>query len=162
MIEQETLVSPPSEGMVSIDSDSSASPFLAELKHSIRTHLVVMGGPTPQLAVFLTKIIDFLEDKNVERYCVEMARLSLVIVEAVALHVQQSIDARAAKDPNFPSSIRNKSDNLLVIVGKSRGLEDKMVAKGAILKEVAETLRALSTYTKSKYPSITTADGKLL
>ncbi len=144
----------------------SADRLLEELKHSIRTHLAIMQGPSPQLTVFLIKLVDFLEDKDETRRKTEMAKLAFAIVEAVALFVQGSIDQRAAqaatKGHQFPQSVQVKSDNLMVVVGKARQLPDKIIAKGALLKEIAEALRSLSTYTKARYPDITDVMGNIL
>jgi hypothetical protein len=140
--------------------------LLEELKHSIKIHLIIMNGPSAQLAVFLVKLIDFLEDIDPHRRQAEMGKLAFAVVEAVALHVQQSIDTRAqqaqAKGNEFPNQIQAKSDNLLIIVGKSRNLPDKILAKNAVLKEIAEALRALTTYTKVKYPEIADRAGNIL
>lgn len=140
--------------------------ILEELKHSVRIHLIVNAGATAQLAVFLVKIIDFLEDEDDVRRRAEMAKLSFAIVEAVALFVQQSIDQRAsqaaAKGQVFPVQVQHKGDNLLVVVGKARQLPDKIVAKQGLLKEVAEALRSLTTYTKASYPEILDAKGNIL
>ncbi len=139
---------------------------LEELKHSIRTHLLIMQGPTPQLAVFCIKLVDFLEDQDPDRRRSEMGKLSFAIAEAVAIHVQQSIDVRAqqatAKGHQFPQQVQHKSDHLLVVLGKSRSLPDKSAAKSALLKEIAEAMRSLSTYTKAKYPDITDTAGNIL
>jgi hypothetical protein len=162
----DTLV--PEEERTPIDANlsPSADRLLEELKHSIRTHLVIMQGPSPQLTVFLVKLIDFLEDKDDTRRKSEMAKLAFAIVESVALFVQQSIDQRAtqaaAKGDQFPASIQNKGDNLLVVIGKARQLPDKIAAKSALLKEIAEALRSLSTYTKARYPDMTDVMGNIL
>lgn len=164
---EDTLV-PTEDERTPIDASLSpnADRLLEELKHSIRIHLLIMQAPTPQLAVFLVKLVDFLEDTDPARKRAEMAKLMFSIVEAVALHVQQSIDARAqqagAKGHQFPKQIQDKSDHLLVVLGKSRGLPDKIAAKSALLKEIAEALRGLSTYTKAKYPDITDIAGNIL
>lgn len=158
-------ITPPDE-RTPIDPSPGASPLLEELKHSIRIHLMVMGGATSQLAVFLVKLIDLIEDADPVRKNEETAKLAFALVEATALHVQQSVDARAAqaitRRQPFPTSLQAKSDNLLIIIGKSRGLPDKIVAKNAVLKEVAETLRALSNYTKARYPDMTDVSGNIL
>jgi hypothetical protein len=140
--------------------------LLEELKHSIKTHLVIMNGPSQQLCVFLIKLIDLLEDQEPIRKRKEMEALIFAIVEAVALHVQDSVDVRgrqaAARGQTFPVHIQHQANNLLVIVGKSRGLPEKLVAKIAVLREVADTLRALSSFTKAKYPDITDVAGNIL
>ncbi len=152
--------------LVSEAQASSVDLALVELKHSIRTHLAIMQGPSPQLAVFLVKLIDFIEDKNDVRRVAEMSKLAFAIVEAVALFVQQSIDQRAtqavAKGYQFPQVVQAKGDNLLIVVGKARQLPDKIAAKNALLKEIAEALRSLSTYTKTNYPDITDVMGTIL
>lgn len=164
---EDTLV-PTEDERTPIDAspDPNADRLLEELKHSIRIHLLINQGPTPQLAVFLVKLVDFLEDPDPTRKKTEMGRLVFSLVESVAIHIQQSIDARAqqaaAKGHQFPKHIQDKSDHLLVVLGKSRGLPDKLAAKSALLKEIAEALRSLSTYTKARYPDITDIAGNIL
>lgn len=140
--------------------------LLEELKHSIKMHLLIMQGPTPQLAVFAVKVIDFLEDDNIERKNAEMAKLAFAIIEALVIHVQQSIDIKAqqavSKGSTFPPHIQQRADHLLVVLGKSRSLPDKIVAKSALLREIAEALRSLADYTKAKYPTLTDIVGNPL
>lgn len=125
-----------------------------------------MQGPTPQLAVFGVKLIDLLEDDDKDRRESETAKLSLSIIESLVLHIQQSIDIKAQQAVNkghdFPKNIRDCSDNLLVILGKSRGFDDKGLAKQTLLKSMAEALRSLSSYTKATYPAIVDANGNTL
>lgn len=140
--------------------------MLAELKHSIRIHALVMQGPTPELAVYLIKVIDFLEDTDQTRREAEMAALSYKLIESVALHIQRSIDDRlrklAAEGKPVPLQVQVRGDHLLVVVGQTRNLPDRIVAKNAVLKEVAECLRALAAHTGSKYPDITDSVGRIL
>jgi hypothetical protein len=139
---------------------------LDNLKHSIRTHLAIMQGPTPQLSAYLIKLIDLMEDTDQVRKASELDLLSFVLIEAVALYVHQSVNARAAqtkaKGRDFPASVVTSGDNLLVMVGKCRSLPDKLVAKLALCRAVAETLRSLSTFTNAKYPDITDINGNIL
>ena len=136
---------------------------LKELKHSIRTHLMIMAGPSQQLCAYLTKLLDFFEDADVVRRNKESNALSFAIVEGVALFVQNSIDERGEKakalGQEFPQSIRRASDNIMILVGQSRSLEDKIAAKYAVLRAMAEALRALSNYTKAVYPEIYDSAG---
>lgn len=139
---------------------------LNELKHSIKTHLMVMAGPTPQLAVFLLKTIDWFDDEphrivpvgQPNRF-VEMASLAFTIVEAIGLYVHASVNKRSEQakqnQQTFPPRITQASDNILVVIGKCRGLEDKIAAKNAVLGAVSASLKELALFTKSKYPIIT-------
>lgn len=140
--------------------------MLEELKHSIRIHLLVMQGPSAQLAVYLVKLIDIIEDSDHNRRSAEIGKLAFGIIEAVALQVHQSIDKygqqAAIRSLPFPEHVQSKGDNLLVVVGKSRSLPDKAVAKSALLKEIAAALRDLSSYTKIQYPTITDLAGNPL
>jgi len=140
--------------------------ILKELKHSVRTHLVMMNGPTQQLTTFLIKVVDFLEDSNIQRRNTEALNLSYSIIEGVALYVQRSIDERSDKakamGQTFPVGINLASDNILVLIGKSRNLDDRIAAKSAVLRVVAEALRELSTFTRAVYPDIFDSNGNIL
>jgi hypothetical protein len=133
-----------------------------EVKHSIRMHVLLMNGATAELAVFLMKMIDLYEDDDLGRRTTEANTLAYIMVESMALHVQRQVDSKAHKDENFPKHVMSQSDGLLVMIGKSRGLPDKIAAKYAVLSEIAAVLRALGTYTKAKYPEFTTASGQVL
>lgn len=139
---------------------------LRELKHSVRMHVLIMGGPTQQLCAFLLKTIDFFEDNNPVRRNQEVLSLSFSIIEGVALFVQKSVDERADKAKSmgqeFPHRIRLASDNILIMVGKSRNLENIIAAKYAVLKSVADALRELGAFTKAVYPQIIDANGNVL
>jgi hypothetical protein len=149
-----------------------------ELRHSIHLHLLIMNGPTQQLAVFLAKVLDFIPDPNDRQHDLvitpdvmaateeEIKVLAFSIVEALALHIQRSVDDRAVRAQQsgnqFPMSVRQKGDEILVVVGKTRSSEDPIVAKNAVLKAMADALHALSSVTRAKYPGIRTARGVLL
>jgi hypothetical protein len=139
---------------------------LLELKHSIKIHMLIMAGPSQQLCAFLIKTIDLLEDEDQDRKQQETLQLAFNIIEAVAIHVQQSIDSRAkqAKEKSnpMPEHIRINSDNILITLGRARGHDDKRAAKNAILASIAKALDDLSTFTGSGYPVIFDADGNIL
>jgi|CXWL01.1.fsa_nt_gi hypothetical protein len=134
---------------------------LIELKHSIKTHLMVMAGPTPQLAVFLLKTLDWFDEPPVGQSGrdQEMTNLAFTIVEAIGLFVHASVDKRNEQakqnQQTFPPRITQASDNILVVVGKCRGLDDKIAAKNAVLGAISASLKELALFTKSKYPAIT-------
>lgn len=141
-----------------------------ELRHSVHMHLTIMNGPTQQLAVFLAKTLDFIPDgdKQFDQASInaDMKVLSYNIVEALALHIQRSVDDRASRaqqqGSKFPMSVRQKGDEILVVIGKTRSSEDQVSAKNAVLKAIADALHALSSVTKAKYPDIRTARGMIL
>ena len=144
-----------------VDNDA-----LLELKHSIRTHLTIMAGTSHQLCSFLLKTIDFFDDTDANRRNREILDLSFHIVEGLALTVHKIIDERvaAAKADNqlVPNGLTLASDYILVMVGKSRSLDDRRAAKYAVLSAVADALRAVSQFTKSKYSQITDLSGQPL
>lgn len=137
-----------------------------ELKHSIRMHLLIMAGPTQQLCTFLVKLIDFMEDDKKDRKEKEMLGLSYSIIEGLALYVQRSIDERATKAKSagsmLPIDVAAASDEILVVIGKTRNLDDKRNAKYAVLRTVSEALKSLGNYTKAQYPQLTDADGGII
>lgn len=138
---------------------SRKNTILEELKHSVQMHVILMNGMTKQLGQFLLKTLDFVEDTNFVRRDKEIAKLSYVIVESLAVFVHQSIDDRAQKAEqqglNFPTRVRQAGDNLLVVIGKTRSSTDMINSKNIVLRAIADALRELSGYTKAKYPDIT-------
>jgi hypothetical protein len=149
-----------------------------QLRHSVHLHMMIMNGPTQQLAVFLAKALDFMPDYDdptqellytpeaLASVDAEMKVLAFSIVEAVALHIQRSVDDRAARaqqrGDKFPVAVRQKGDDILVVLGKNRSTEDQIAAKDTVLKAIAEALRALATVTRAKYPEIRNASGNVL
>lgn len=152
-----------SESVPTITYKEHPSP-LDELKHSINLHWTVLGGPTPQLAAFMVKVLDFLEDPD--KHQRDMSVLSYSIAEAVALYVQRSVDDRAARAENqgitFPQQVKKQGDNILILMGRVRSQEDKAEAKLVLLRGVADALRSLATFTKAVYPAIIDARGQKL
>jgi hypothetical protein len=164
--------------MMELPISQSANDSLAELKHSVYMHVTLQGGPSPQLSVFLVKVLDLVDDfyvaldnekereQRLARIEQECASLSFHIIESLALWLQKAFDERKGKAENrgdiFPSSVSMHGDNLLVLIGKSRNLPDKKIAKNAVLRGIAEALRALQSYTKSSYPEIRDVKNNLL
>ena len=144
-----------------IDND-----ILMELKHSIRTHLVIMASTSEQLCTYLVKVIDFFDDPSVENRNLEAAMLSFNIIEGIALHVQKFIDeridrARVIGQP-YPNSVAVASSEIMIAIGKSRTLSDKSAAKLIVLRSMADALNKLSAQTKAVYPQITDLHGNVL
>ena len=142
------------------------SPEIGELKHSIRIHLLIMAGPSQQLCAFLVKVIDFVEDTDIERRRSETLQLAFNITEAIAIHVQQAIDGRnkISKEKGNPMSenIRKHADEIMIAVGKARSHSNKVEAKNSILQTIAKALDALGTFTKAIYPTIFDSAGNKL
>lgn len=137
-----------------------------ELKHSIRTHMVLAGGATQQLAVFLLKVIDLIEDTDSARRDKETLNLAFSIVEASAIFIQQSVDKRSKEatktGQHFPPRIQAAADNIMVVLGKNRNHSDKIAAKTAVLYSIAVTLNELSSFTKAAYPKIYDSNGNVM
>lgn len=137
-----------------------------ELKHSIKAHLLINGGPSQQLCAFLVKVIDLIEDSDQARKKIETLGLAFNVVEAVGLHVQQAIDARhqVSQKSNqvMPENVRKHSDEILIAIGKARGFDDKSKAKTCILSAVGKSLDSLGTFTKAIYPTLFDIDGNKL
>ena len=158
-------MSEPPPGVDNVKRDTPDIPDseeIRELKHSVRIHLLIMAGPSPQLCAFLVKTIDFIEDVDIDRCRNEMLALSFHIVEAIGIHIQRSIDVRAAKVSGMPEHVKRRSDEILVIIGKSRGISDKIAAKNAVLRAMAEALDALGSFMKTTYPTIFDSKGNQL
>lgn len=127
---------------------------LHELKHSIQTHVMILNGTTPTLSTFLIKLIDCLEDDDENRVIADILNLSYVIVEHMAIYIQQSLDMRDQKN-ELPSRVKQKRDDILVTIGKCKSLKDKVAAKNAVLSAASKAIRELGVHTRSKYPAIT-------
>lgn len=142
------------------------STLLDEIKHSFKTHMAMMGGPTAQLAVFAIKLVDFLEDGNQERTQQEMAQLSLSVVEALALYLEQSFQHHEKLAVNegkqFPAALTHAGTNILLMVAQAKKNPDKIAAKYGILKVMARALEDLGSYRNTKYPTITDLSGNQL
>lgn len=139
--------------------------YINELKHSIKIHLLIMSGPSQQLCVFLMKLIDLIEDTDIDRVNAETAQLSFSIIESVAIHIQNAIDTRysSSKDDNkMPEHIRRHADEIIVAVGKSRSHMNKIEAKNSVLSAVAKALDALSSFTGAVYPTLFDSAGNQL
>lgn len=147
-----------------IKDDESA--WITELKHSIKIHLLIMAGPSQQLCAFLVKTIDLIEDDDQQRKQQETLQLAFNIVEAVALHVQQAIDARAKvaqqKNNPMPENVRAFSDKILISLGNTRSHQEKSEAKTVLLASIGQALDALSSFTGAVYPSIYDINGNKL
>lgn len=139
---------------------------IGELKHSIRIHLLIMAGPSKQLCAFLVKTIDLVEDTDIVRRKTETLQLAFAMTEAIAIHVQQGIDARdkVAKDKGnpMPENVRKQADEIMIAVGRARSHPNKVEAKNAILQAIAKSLDSLSSFTKALYPTIFDSAGNKL
>lgn len=156
--------------MMELPISQSANDSLAELKHSVYMHTLLQGGPSPQLSVFLVKLLDVIDDfytalddpelrdARLARIESECAGLSFYIIESLALWLQKAIN----EGENYPASVVSHGDQLLILIGKCRNLPDKKAAKNAVLCGIADAFRALQKYTKSTYPEIRDAKNNLL
>lgn len=154
------------EEMTNPETAKADSPEIGELKHSIRIHLLIMAGPSQQLCAFLVKVIDLVEDTDIPRRQAETLQLSFNITEAIAIHVQQAIDARdkvsKQKGNPMPENIRKHADEIMIAVGRARSHMDKVEAKNSVLQAVAKALDALGSFTKAVYPTLFDSAGNKL
>lgn len=139
---------------------------LDELKHSIRLYLLVMNGPTQQLCLYLLKCVDFIDDTEAikEKYAStsqEMFNLSYSIIEGMSVYIHRHIDD-LLKENKLPKKIQPEADEILIMIGKTRSLDDKVAAKDALLSSVAKALRAVTNTNGTKYPQITNSNGVVL
>lgn len=141
-----------------------------ELKHSIALHIMIHGGPSAQLAAFLVKLVDLVDDANAERKSTEATLLASVIAEAVAIHVERFVLAQLEQvgnltDADLVSRIRQRADGILMTIGvgkRHKENQDKIAVKNAMLSAAAAALRELSLLTKKEYPAFTDCQGNQL
>jgi len=138
---------------------------LAELKHSIMTHLVIMGGPSQQLCAFLVKTIDFIEDSDDRRRSDEIMLLAYSIAEAIAVRIVQSIEAKVSKAErdikNIPDQVWSSVNAILNKIDETRQMQDKCSAKALLLETVGHELDALG-WLIGVYPTIYNDKGQKL
>ena len=137
-----------------------------ELKHAVRTHIVIMNGVSDQLCAYLLKLIDFITDTNQDRKDKEISHLSYNITESAALYVTGIIDSYVSnyqsEGKEFPSTVKHLADNVLVEIGKWRSSSDKIAAKNHVLNAVARTLDAFAAETGTQYPKLVAVDGSFI
>jgi hypothetical protein len=149
---------------VVVDAPVATSPFtsaVAELKHSVRVHMTVTHGPSPQLAAYLTKTIDFLEEEDQTLRLHEIELLACSIIEGAAFYVQQAIDGtirKAHEKGTKAPKLKDLSDRLLVAIASARRTRD-MAAKNVLLTVLAEVMKELTLRTNSAYPVIVDKNG---
>ncbi len=133
---------------------------LDELKHSVRVYLLITRSPSPQLATFLLKVLDFVDDPDPARREAEIAKLSLHITVGTVFIVHKMMEhvMESTKD----NSLRVQSDELLVAVAKTRQMDDPLAAKSLLLAQLAPAIRTLGGKAKVNLPSILDCDGKPL
>jgi hypothetical protein len=155
----------PAEIRTGLEEDFSDSRIQAveELKHAIRTHVVLMNGVSDQLGAYLLKLIDFLTDNNEDRRIKEIGQLAYNISEAVSLYVSGIIDSHinrneAEKRP-VSEDLKRQNDEVLVEIGKWRSNADKLAAKNAVLAAMAKALNMFSIETGMQYPQLVGVDG---
>lgn len=132
--------------------------MLEELKHSIKIHLLLMNGPSQQLCAFLIKLMDFVEDHDNKRKQEEIDLLSFSIIEGLAFYLHRYIDEQISKK-DVPTYVKESSNNLLIKIGESRNLNNKIEAKYVVLSAISNSLKRLAEYSKSDYPRLFTAKG---
>jgi tagatose-1,6-bisphosphate aldolase len=132
--------------------------MLDELKHSIKIHLLLMNGPSQQLCAFLIKLMDFIEDDDKKRKQEEIDSLSFSIIEGLAFYLHRYIDEQVSKK-EIPMYVKEASNNLLIKIGESRNLNDKIEAKYVVLSAISNSLKRLAEFTKSDYPRLFSAKG---
>lgn len=104
------------------------------------------------------KVIDFLEDDNIEHREAEMLSIAFLIVESIAIHIQQAISDSFVKHSSLgnpmPEEVRQHADKIMIVVGNSRNYNDKIEAKNNILAAIGKAFDSLSSFTGTIYPTI--------
>lgn len=160
---QNTLV--PAEVRTGLEEDTSDRriPAVEELKHSIRTHIMLMNGVNEQLGAFLLKLIDFVTDADEDRKQREIMQLAYTIAEAASIYASGVIDSHIQRNETDGRSasveLKEANDNILVEIGRWRNKADKKMAKDNVLKALSNSLMVFSSETGGQYPQIVDLDG---
>jgi hypothetical protein len=118
---------------------------ISELKHSIIASVAICDGPTAQLALFLTKLIDFLEDTDIDRNTPEIEQLAYEIIVGVATYTHRHY-VMLLKNPH-KQTISQAVDNILIAVQQSRKT-DYISGKELVLQSIAIASKELAPITK--------------
>ena len=125
---------------------------IQELKHSIKLHLSMAGGPSAELCMYTLKLIDFLDEDPSDE---EIADLSYSILKSVAIKIGDTIEKYAEVDLQFPSATLKQAQVL-----KGRQSFTGEGGNELLLAEISKSLDMLKEYTKIEYPPIRDVSGK--
>lgn len=145
---------------------SSLRQSIKELKHSVKFHLAMAGGPSAGLCMYMLKsvdIIDNMADNAISKADEEMMLIASEIVKSIAENVTDTIDKYASENQLSEEIIKAG----LVLSESIKQDFDMLPArqidyKNLLLSQISVALQNLSDHTDIKYPSITDSDGNKL
>lgn len=154
----------PAEARTGLEEDYSDNRIeeIEELKHAIRTHVIINNGVSDQLCAFLLKLIDFLTDEDDARKRKEILSLAYTISEACALYISGVVDShinRLEAEGSQNQQLKDLNNNILVEIGKWRSDTDKIAAKRAVLRSASASLSMFSNATRIQYPQLVDSNG---
>lgn len=155
----------PAEVRTGLEEDISErrNPAVEELKHSVRTHILLMNGVNDQLGAFLLKLIDFITDSDEDRKQREIMQLAYTIAEAASIYASGVIDSHIQRNESegraVNAELKETNDEILVAIGKWRNKPDKKTAKDTVLRALSKSLAIFSSETGAQYPQIVDLDG---
>jgi hypothetical protein len=133
---------------------------LQELKHSIKLHLSMAGGPSAELCTYTLKLIDFLDENPDSK---EIADLSYFILRSIAINISDVIEKYANNDSKFSFAILKQGQVLKIksdVDIENTKFDGVLSIKHDLLVEVAKALDMLKEHTKIEYPPIRDVSGK--
>lgn len=141
-----------------------------ELKHSVLTHMKMLGGPNPQLCVHLVKLLDMFDDleASIEHPELKETHLARVNSEttATAFHVIESLAiwmVNAVEHCELNDQLQTRRETLLTTVAKAKSMPNKIVGKNIVLQAIADTIREWKKLnTQVNFPDIKDSKGNLL
>lgn len=133
-----------------MENQSDIKVAIAKLKSAIRTHMIVYNGPSQQLAAFMIKVIDFIEDDDEYRKTTEINNLSYIILESAAFYLVNFIHSNKERSHN----LIDQSNELLVSIGKTRNIKGSQDAEQLMLYGIANLLRSMNKQFNVNYPAI--------
>lgn len=128
-----------------------------ELKHSVKLHLDMAGGPSTELCVYLVKIIDFLNEPD-EDHTAEMNKISFAIVGSLSIAVFKSVVKRVNDSEEVSPALLKSAERLMELT-KDMNPPDPIVAKNLMLDALSDVLVGLNDITGIEYPEISHAGG---
>jgi hypothetical protein len=146
--------------------DSSLQQSIKELKHSVKFHLAMAGGPSAGLCMYMLKSVDIIDNmlnNAIDKADEEAMLVASEIVKSVAENVRDAIN-KYASEGQLSEEIIKAGSALSESIEQDWGMSPvrQVDYKNLLLSQINIALQSLSEHTDVKYPLVTYSDGNEL